>query len=317
MEAGFEFATFKNRLRFEANYFHKLTDNLLTIFPAVSGTPPGITNAGKIENKGVEGSATWSDKLPGGFGYTISGNITTLNNKVKELYKKGFEIIDGPSRTTEGYPIGYFYGYIDDGIYQSNADKAKSPDASSLGAYGPGDIKYQDINGDNKIDDKDRTMIGNPTPDFIYGFSLAADYKGFDVSIDFQGSYGNEIFRNWGNGSTFAPFNYRTVRLERWTGPGSSNWEPIGDNRSINQQNSSYMIEDGSYLRIRNVQVGYNFNSSLLGKTFKTFRVFLNGQNLKTFKRNSGFTPEFGGSATQFWRGWRFLPHTCDNVCRS
>ena len=301
VEAGVEFATLKNRLRFEVNYFHKLTDNLLTTFPAVSGTAPGITNAGKIENSGIEASSTWSNKLPNGIGYSISGNITTLNNKVKQLYKTGFEIIEGPSRTTEGFPIGYFYGYVHDGLYQSNTDKAKSPDASALGEYGAGDIKFKDINGDGKIDDKDRTLIGNPTPDLIYGFSLSADYKGFDIGIDFQGVYGNEIFRAWGNGSTFAPFNYRIASLDRWAGPGTANWEPVNDGRSINQQNSTYMIEDGSYVRIRNIQIGYNFSSSVLGGRYiKALRLFLNGQNIKTFKRNSGFTPEFGGSATQF-----------------
>jgi TonB-linked SusC/RagA family outer membrane protein len=300
-EGGIELNTLRNRLHLDANYYHKLTDKLLTQFPAVSGTPPGITNAGKIENKGIEASATWSDRLGRNFGYSISGNITTLNNKVKQLYQTGFEIIEGASRTTEGFPIGYFYGYVHNGIYQSFNEKLGSPVASSLGEYGPGDIKFKDLNGDGKIDDKDRTLIGNPTPDFIYGFSVSANFKGLDAGIDFQGVYGNEIFRAWGNGNTFAPFNYRAERLNRWTGPGTSNWEPqVNDIRGINKQNSTYMIEDGSYLRIRNVQIGYNFGSSLAKAYIKSLRVFINGQNLKTFKHNSGFTPEFGGSALQF-----------------
>lgn len=300
-EGGVEFTTLKNRLRIEANYFHKLTKNLLTIFPGVGGTKPGITNAGEVQNSGIEASASWSDRLYNKVGYTISGNITTLKNKVKSLYRTGFEIIDGPSRTTEGYPIGYFYGYEVEGIYQSYADKLKSPVASSLGDYGPGDLKFKDQNGDGVVDDKDRVQIGNPTPDFIYGFSLAADYKGFDLGLDFQGVYGNEIFRAWGNGSTFAPFNYRTDRLGRWTTAGSSNWEPAPTGRSINLQNSTYMIEDGSYLRLRNIQLGYNFSPSLLsGVKIKALRVFINAQNIVTFKDNSGFTPEFGGSAIRF-----------------
>lgn len=301
VEGGVEFSTLKNRLRVEANYFHKLTKNLLTLIPGVGGTKPGITNAGEVQNNGLEASATWTDKINKDLGYTISGNITTFNNKVKSLYKTGFEIIDGPSRTTEGYPIGYFYGYEVEGIYQSYADKLKSPVASALGDYGPGDIKFKDQNKDGVVDDKDRVQIGNPTPDFIYGFSLAADYKGFDLSLDFQGVYGNEIFRAWGNGSTFAPFNYRTDRLARWTTAGSSNWEPAPTGRSINLQNSNYMIEDGSYLRIRNIQLGYNFSPSLLsGARIKALRVFVNAQNIVTFKNNSGFTPEFGGSAIRF-----------------
>lgn len=301
IEGGVELAVLQNRLRVEANYFHKLTKNLLTIFPGIGGTKPGITNAGEVQNSGLEASATWSDKLSSNVGYTISGNITTLNNKVKSLYRSGFDIIDGASRTTEGFPIGYFYGYEVEGVYQSYADKLKSPVASSLGDYGPGDLKFKDQNGDNIIDDKDRVMIGNPTPDLIYGFSLGLDYAGFDLGIDFQGVYGNEIFRAWGNGSTFAPFNYRQARLGRWTGEGTSNWEPAPTGHSINLQNSTYMIEDGSYLRIRNIQLGYNFKQTkLAGVNIKALRVFLNAQNIVTFKNNSGFTPEFGGSAIRF-----------------
>lgn len=301
LEGGVEFTTMKNRLRIEANYFHKLTDNLLTTYPPISGTAQGIKNAGSVVNQGIEASATWSDKFGNGIGYTISGNITTLNNKVKSLNTKGFQIFDGPSVTEAGYPIGYFYGYEVDGLYQSYADKLGSPAAGSLGDYGPGDLKFKDQNGDGVIDALDRKLIGNPTPDFIYGFSLGADFKGLELSLDFQGVYGNEIYRNWGNGSTFAPFNYREDRLARWTGAGTSNWEPAATGHSINQQASTYMIEDGSYLRLRNIQLGYNFSSAGLAKwKIRTLRIYVNGQNVKTFKRNSGFTPEFGGSATNF-----------------
>ena len=301
-EAGVEFSVLKNRLSMEINYYNKLTDDLLTNFPGLSGQKPGITNAGRIRNRGIEASGTWTDKVGKDFGYSFSGNITTLKNTVLQIYQEGFEIISGPSRTTAGFPIGYFYGYVHDGIYQTIADKLGSPNASALGDYGPGDIKFKDINGDNKIDEDDRMMIGNPTPDFIYGFSASANYKGFDAAIDFQGVYGNEIFRSWGNGASFAVFNYRDARLGRWTGPGTSNWEPaLNDQKSINRQPSTYMIEDGSYLRIRNIQLGYTFPSSILSKVnIKSLRVFINGQNLKTFKRNSGFTPEFGGSAISF-----------------
>ncbi|HEY6976953.1 MAG TPA: SusC/RagA family TonB-linked outer membrane protein, partial [Chitinophagaceae bacterium] len=109
-EVGVEFRILKNRLSVEGSYYNKITDDLLTSFPGLSGQKPGITNAGKIENKGIEISVSWADKLGKDFSYTVSGNITTLHNEVKELYQEGFEIIDGPSRTTAGYPIGYFYG---------------------------------------------------------------------------------------------------------------------------------------------------------------------------------------------------------------
>jgi TonB-linked SusC/RagA family outer membrane protein len=313
-EAGVEFAILKNRLRVEAVYYHKKTTDLLTNYPGLSGQKPGITNAGEIENKGIEASATWTDKLPNGIGYSISGNITSFKNKVLSIFQPGFEIISGASRVTAGMPIGYFYGYVVEGVYQSYADKISSPRAGFFGEYGPGDLKFKDIAGpkdadgkptgpDGVVDDNDRTMIGNPTPDLIYGFALSADYKGFDIGIDFQGVYGNEVFRSWGNGNTFAVFNYREDRMGRWHGAGTSNWEPqVNDLRGINKQNSTYMIEDGSYLRIRNVSIGYNVPIKKEGFTrfAKSLRVFLNAQNLVTFKDNSGFSPEFGGSAIEF-----------------
>lgn len=301
-EVGIELRVLKNRLNAEINYYNKVTDNLLTNYPGINGQKPGITNAGKISNKGIEISAGWNDKVSNNFSYSISGNITTLHNEVKQLYQDGFEIIDGASRTTAGYPIGYFYGYIQDGIYQDDADKSNSPDASSLGTYGPGDIKFKDINGDGVINTDDRTLIGNPTPKFIYGFSLGVTFKGFDAGIDFQGVSGNDIYRAWGNGASYAVFNYREARLGRWHGTGTSNFEPVlNDNDAINRLSSTYMIENGSYLRIRNLQLGYNFNNISLAKLhIRSFRVFLNGQNIKTFKHNSGFTPEFGGSAISF-----------------
>ncbi len=301
-EGGVEFSMLKGKLRAEVNYFHKMTNDLLTFVEAGSGNLQRFyVNAGKIENKGVEASANWSDQK-GGFGYSIGANITTLNNKVREVYTDGFTILEGQSRTLAGYPIGHFFGYIVDGVYQSFADKLKFPNAGALGTYGPGDLRFRDVNGDNKIDVNDRTIIGNPTPDFIYGFSLSGNYKGFEVSVDLQGVYGNEIWRSWGNGNSFAQFNYRAARLGRWNGPGTSNWEPqVNDLPSINRENSTYMIEDGSYFRIRNLQIGYNFSPGFLSAAhIRTLRVFLNGQNLKTWKRNSGFTPEAGGSATSF-----------------
>jgi TonB-linked SusC/RagA family outer membrane protein len=300
VEGGIEAAVLSNRLRFEANYYHKMTNDLLTFVS--TGSENFYINSGKIRNQGLEGTVNWTDKLKNGLGYSIGGNITTLNNKVMEVYTSGFTIIEGSSRTIAGYPIGHFFGYVHDGIYQSYADKLGSPVASALGNYGPGDIKFKDQNGDGKIDVNDRTVIGNPTPDFIYGVNLSLNYKGFDFGLDFQGVYGNEIFREWGNGNSFAQFNYRAARLARWYGEGTSNWEPqVSDLAAINRENSTYMIEDGSYFRARNLQLGYTFGKDLLSKAhIKSLRVFFNGQNLKTWKRNSGFTPEAGGSAIRF-----------------
>src|SRR5690606_26734677 len=122
----------------------------------------------------------------------------------------GYQIIQNASRTTVGYPIGYFYGYIHDGIYQSEADIANSPE-NTLDGVIPGDIRYKDVNNDGRVDVNDRTMIGNPTPDFTYGASVALTFKQFDFGVELMGVQGNEIFRDW-NRNLFAPFNYQQDR---------------------------------------------------------------------------------------------------------
>jgi outer membrane receptor protein involved in Fe transport len=246
-EGGIEVGTLNNRLKLEATYFDKTTRDLLTFVDL--GAERFYTNAGEISNKGFEFSASWSDRINDDFDYSISGNFTTLKNEVISVYEDGFQVFDGPSILTAGAPIGSFYGYVVEGIYQSYNDVLGSS-PSSLADYGPGDLKYKDINGDGKITPDDRTIIGNPTPDIMYGASVNVRYKNFTLSADLQGVYGNEVWRDWGNGSTFAQFNYRTERLDRWTGSGTSNWEPrVNDGSSHNKQNSTYMIEDGSYVR--------------------------------------------------------------------
>ena len=228
-----------------------------------------------------------------------------MKNKVLSVWKDGYKYYSGNSITEAGYPIAYFYGYQVDGVYQSYADKLASP-VNTLGDYGPGDLKYKDISGpdgepDGKITSDDRTMIGNPTPDFTYGISGSINYKSFDFSVDFQGVYGNEIWRNWGNGSTYSVFNFRQVRMDSWTSAGVSNWEPRVGNDAINNLPSTYMIEDGSYFRLRSVQLGYTVPIKSINKlAISSLRFFVSGQNLATWKHNSGFTPEAGGSAISF-----------------
>ena len=208
-----------------------------------------------------------------------------------------------PNRTVAGYPIGYFYGYVVTGVFQSYADKLAYPAMNLGNVYGPGDLKYADINGDGVITTDDRTLIGNPTPDFTYGGNVTLKYKDLDFSVDVQGVYGNEVYRYWGSSELpYTKFNYPAFKLNRWHGEGTSNWDPIlGDDHSTNRLPSTYGVEDGSYFRIRNLQIGYNISPKVLAKAkIKSFRVFVNFQNLKTWKRNSGYSPEFGGSPTSF-----------------
>lgn len=302
-EGGFEVDILRNQLHLETNYYNRRTKDLLT--KVNDGANNFYTNAGSVESSGFEFSANWNQKLTNDFSYSIGGNLTTIKSNVLNVWKDGYKYYSGNSVTEAGMPIGYFYGYVVEGVYQSYADKISSP-INTLGDYGPGDLKFKDISGpngvpDGKITSDDRTMIGNPTPDFTYGISTTFNYKAFDLSLDFQGVYGNEVWRSWGNGSTYSVFNYRQARLGRWTEAGSSNWEPRVGNDAINNLPSTYMIEDGSYFRLRNVQLGYNVPKTALSKIgISALRIYLSGQNMFTLKHNSGFTPEAGGTAIEF-----------------
>jgi len=303
-EAGAEFRFLGNRLSVEPVYYHKKTKDLIVLLSGIAGAKNSLENLGEIENKGWEFSASWQDqRKESGFSYGVSANLTTIDNKVLSLGRGDKDALyehNSVARTLAGYPIGHFYGYKVKGVYQTYEDIDTSP-ANNITTVKPGDLKFEDINGDGVIDSKDRTMIGNPTPDFTYGFSVNLGYKGFDLTAEFMGAYGNEIYRGWGE-SNYAALNYQAHRLNRWHGKGTSNWEPILDSsRAINQQNSSYYIEDGSFFRFRNVQLGYSLPQEVV-QHFKVqkLRFYANVQNLKTWHKNTGYVPEIGGSALAF-----------------
>lgn len=304
-EAGFELDLFDRRLRIEPVFYNKLTKDIIVNLAGFSGAKNSLENLGEIQNRGVEVAATWNDRIgETDFGYSISGNLTTINNKVISLGRGPEDaIFSGPggiSRSLEGYPVGHFYGYKVAGVYQ-NSEDVKTYYPNNVGTPLPGDLKFADVNGDGVIDQNDRTVIGNPSPDFTYGFNVNLTYKNFDFGVDMMGVYGNEIYRTWDD-DTYARLNYLTNRMGRWNGEGTSNWEPIvNPDRALNNINSNYFIEDGSFFRIRNMQLGYTFSRSMLEKVYlKSLRLYANVQNLKTWTRNTGYTPEIGGSALSF-----------------
>ncbi|WP_455669227.1 SusC/RagA family TonB-linked outer membrane protein [Phocaeicola sp.] len=301
-EVGLESNMFRNRLHFEGVYYKKNTKDLLAKVPGLSGTIPGIGNLGQIENKGVELSASWRDQI-GDWGYNVGVNLTTIKNRVKSLVQDGYSIIAGDknqSYTMAGYPIGFFYGYKVEGVYQSQADIDASP-KNTLAAVTPGDLKFADVDGNGEITPADRTQIGDPTPDVTYGISLGVSYKGWELGIDMMGQGGNQIYRTWDN-YNWAQFNYMDQRMDRWHGEGTSNTQPLLNTKhAINFENSEYYVENGSFFRIRNVQLGYTFDKALISKIgLKALKAYFNIQNLKTWKHNTGYTPEFGGSAIAF-----------------
>ena len=312
-EIGVELNAFDNRFHFEANYFRKTTNDLMTyVDRSALGLKNKLVNGGSLRNTGQEFMASWNQSVARDFVVSVSGNITFQKNEVLSLSSdlptgvliRGFQNNgSAESRTTPGLPIGSFWGYVVEGIYQSNADIQKSPPATALGAYRPGDFKFADVNGDGIISADDRTVIGNPTPDFIYGGSINVTWKGVNLGIDVVGVYGNEVFRTWGSlESPFQRVNYSGDKIDRWHGPGTSNWVPLLSSADrFNYNGSTYNIEDGSYFRIRNIQLGYGLPQNIISRArIKALRVFLNVQNMKTWKNNYGYTAEFGGDATGF-----------------
>lgn len=312
-EAGVELNAFSNRLHFEGTYFNRTTNDLMTFVDrSTVGLPPELINGGSIRNWGEEFLASWTQSITKDLSISVSGNITFLQNKVLSLSDelptgvliRGFTNNGAAeSRTQAGYPIASFYGYVQEGVFQSYADILKSPSQASLGEIVPGVIKFKDLNGDGVIDANDRTFIGNPSPDFMYGTSITITYKGIGLSVDGAGVYGNEVFRTWNSlESPFQRVNYAAFQLDRWHGAGTSNYQPLVSAKyRANFNGSTYNMEDGSYFRIRNVQLYYNFPTNMLSSIHvKGLRVYANVQNLKTWKNNLGYTAEFGGDATAF-----------------
>ena len=181
-EVGFDMHLLDGRMQISPVYYNKTTKDLLTSVPGLSGTVPALQNTGEIRNRGFELAASWSDKIGENWRYGVSANLTTIDNEVVSLISKDYSIINGVSRVSEGYPIGYFYGYKVAGVYQNETDIETSA-PNQVASVKPGDLKFADVNGDGIISEKDRTMIGNPTPDFTYGFSVNLGYKNFDLSV--------------------------------------------------------------------------------------------------------------------------------------
>jgi TonB-linked SusC/RagA family outer membrane protein len=300
-EIGVEGDMFNSRLHFEIDYYYKKTKDLIVLLKPPTGLQT-LTNNGTIENKGFEFSAAWNQKISNDLSFTVGGNLTTYENKVLYLpipYRPNIASSEQtPNQVETGYPMGYFYGLKAIGIYQSNTDILNSPTSTiNGGGAKPGDIKYADLDGNDIIDDKDRTMIGNPTPDFTYGISATLKYKAFDVGLDLAGCYGNEIYRVWGTSEQKnSVYNYPQDYTQGWTAPGTSNWVPIvNQTHLINRAPSTYGIEDGSYFRIRNIILGYTFMKLGKANFVKNLRLTAGVQNLKTWKNNSGYSPEFAG----------------------
>lgn len=294
-DVGFEARLLDNRLNLDVDFYDRKTHDILTtiVLPGASGNVNYFTNLGTIDNKGIEVSAGWHDKIGKDFSYTINGNFSVNKNDVESIGNNiNFQLLGngGVNVTETGKSIGYFFGYVQTGIYQTTAQLDKEPHMASSA---PGDVAYKDVNNDGKIDQNDRTYLGTPFPKYNFGGNISLDYKNFDLGIELQGVAGNKIYVQRRT-ATFAILNYETNRLDAWTAAGTTNIEPILDNtRSNNYLFSTYWLEPGDYLRIRTVQLGYTFNPKILQtKGVQSFRLFISGQNLATFTKATGYSPE-------------------------
>jgi TonB-linked SusC/RagA family outer membrane protein len=301
-DVGFDAKFFNNRLDVTFDYFNRRTEDLLVTAPVsgilgatAPGSAPPVVNAGTVENKGFELSLGYNGSLSKDFDFNLNFNATTLQNEVLFVNSENAFIPGGsfgvgqdfPSRMEAGFPIGYFYGLKTSGIFQNQQEidnHAFQENAS------PGDIRFVDINGDGIIDSDDRTNIGDPIPDVTLGFNLSIKYKNFDFLTYAFASIGNDIVRNY---ERFQPLTNRTTYfLDRWTGPGTSNDFPrVTTSATSNTLFSDFFVEDGSFLRIQNIQLGYTFKDLLIDSQIDDLHLYISVINAFTFTKYRGYDP--------------------------
>lgn len=297
---GLDLGILKNKLTFSMDYFTKTTSGILlpiSLPKIVGDVKPTYVNAGEVRNKGFEFAMNYSNSSRD-FKYNVNANFATLNNRVLKLHPN-LPVIENSSvsRSIVGEPLGAFYGYKMDGIYQNAAEVKQHLFGTNNPAEQPGDIKFADLDGNGIIDDKDRTFIGNPIPKFTYGMNLSGSYKGFDISVLLQGVQGVDKYNDLKKITDFdtRPFNHTTAVLDSWHGEGTSNTMPrvsFSDNGS--SKISSLYVEDASYFRIKNIELGYSFGSMLKKVKWgvQDIRVYVSGQNLYTKTKYTGLDPE-------------------------
>ncbi|HET8855191.1 MAG TPA: SusC/RagA family TonB-linked outer membrane protein, partial [Salinimicrobium sp.] len=304
---GVDLRMFENRLDITVDVFREDREDLLIAGIPVSGIlgggAPGAgaptINAGTTRNEGLEFSISYSELVSEDFSFNVSYNATFLDNEVTEV--NGTEFLSGggfgvgqpqPARFEEGFPIGYFYGYRTAGIFQTPAEVAAHPSQEALGAAAaPGDLRYVDINGDGVINTDDRTYIGDPIADATMGMNISFKFFNFDFITYAFASIGNDMVRNYERNQPNV--NRHAYWLERWTGPGTSNDVPrVTTGATANRVFSDFYVEDASYLRIQNVQLGYTLPENFLSKTgINNLRIYAAVNNLYTFTEYSGFDP--------------------------
>ena len=292
------------------DFFNRITNDMKTRppLPDYIGNDAPTANVGSMLNRGVDFEVGYDKNISKDFTFAASANISFLRNEVillgnesgylpgQQWGPQGLEI----TRTTEGLPIGHFYGYVTDGIFQTQNDVwshvGGEGDTLQPGAV-PGDFRFVDTNGDGVINADDRTIIGNPTPDFTAGMTINMTYKNWDVAIFGQGVFGNDIY-NATRRYDLPTANMQGYALDRWTGEGTTNSYPrlTSQDDNVNfARSSDFYVEDGSFFRIKSLQIGYNLTGNVADQLgLRRLRLYYSGSNLLTFTNYSGFDPEIG-----------------------
>ena len=301
-DVGVDFAFLRNRLSGELDYYHRTTDNVVFYVPIATGggTAELLSNNGRVLNSGFELTLGWADSVGKDFQYNIGLNLSTIANKVLEL--QGRDYIPGASvrgnystRTQVGYPVGAFWGYEVEGVYASDEQAAADPVWQEVKAAGY--FKYRDTDGNGVINEADKTCLGSPIPWLIGGLDFGLVWKGLDFSLTLQGQVGNKVLNaKRMNRDVFTDGNYDLNFYQNaWRPSRLSDTYPSAAayNSAFVQQANSFFVEDASYFRIQNVQVGYTFSNL---KGISSLRVSLTAQRPYTYFRYNGFTPEVSGS---------------------
>ncbi|MBC8593520.1 TonB-dependent receptor [Oscillospiraceae bacterium N12] len=326
LNLGLDLSFFKNRLNIGFELFNKLTTDMLLRVPVMLSAgldDAPMTNAGSVRNRGLELSVNHKNNI-GKFKYEVGFNVSYIKNKVislgtgnEPIYGAWLEessILDFATKTAVGKPIGSFFGYVTDGIFNTYEEVK----ASAQYDYGkndfeqttrPGDFRFKDLNGDGRITAEDRTYLGSPLPDFVFGIPLSFSYANFDLNLFFQGQTGNKIFNvmDYYLNNAAAGNLYADIRTEHWSGQLRADREffPLNTNASVpdldpsdaarNFRASDFFVKDGSYIRLQELRLTYNFDEKIISKlNLSNLSIFLGAYNLFTLTRYNGFDPEVG-----------------------
>lgn len=313
LDFGFDARFIQSRLGLAFDWYNKKTIDWLVRAPVLGsyGTNAPYINGGDVLNKGFELAANWNDHV-GKVNYGANFNIAHNKNEVTRI-ANGEGIIHGDAnvlsqgtpemyRAQVGFPIGYFWGYKTAGVFQNQAEIAATK-AFLQSKPQPGDLIFVDTNGDGKIDTKDKVEIGDPHPDITIGFSFNVDYKGFDLNVTGTGAFGQQIAKSYRSFADTKVQNYTTDIFARWHGEGTSNKLPrLSSGSNANwQEISDIYIENGDYVKIQNVSLGYDFKKLFTKLPFSQARLYVTAQNVYTFTKYSGQDPEIGYGGGQSW----------------